>query len=135
MLKKSNLETSFILLAILKNIFQFRFLCYCTFREVWVDFKLDNQSAPVNISVTKHRQKIFEFLNYHWPLISALPPPPFLETINIWNSTINNRAWSYSSSRYTNADLKISLYVCVHIDAIPWKIHILKPENSRVICT
>ena len=36
--------------------------------------------------------------------------------------------------RYTNADLKISLYVCVHIKTIPWKFHILNPKNSWVIC-
>ena len=35
---------------------------------------------------------------------------------------------------YTNADLKISLYVCVHIKKLPWKFRILNPKNSRVIC-
>ena len=34
---------------------------------------------------------------------------------------------------YTNADLKISLYVPVHIEIIPWKFRILNPSNSRVI--
>ena len=36
--------------------------------------------------------------------------------------------------RYTNADLKISLYVCVHIKTISWKFRMLCHENSRVIC-
>ena len=36
--------------------------------------------------------------------------------------------------RYTNADLKISLYVCVHVKAIPWKFCILNPKSSQVIC-
>ena len=33
-----------------------------------------------------------------------------------------------------NADLKISLYVCVHVKTIPWKFRILFPKDSRVIC-
>ena len=31
---------------------------------------------------------------------------------------------------YTNADLKISVYVYVHIKTIPWKFRILNPKNS-----
>ena len=31
------------------------------------------------------------------------------------------------------ADLKISLYVCIHVKTIPWKFRILNPKNSRVI--
>ena len=37
-------------------------------------------------------------------------------------------------SRYANADSKISLYVYVHTETIPWKFCILKPfptDNSR----
>ena len=34
--------------------------------------------------------------------------------------------------RYTNADLKNSLYVRVHLKTIPWKFCILNPKNSRV---
>ena len=29
---------------------------------------------------------------------------------------------------YTNEDLKISLYVCVHIKTIPWKCRIVNPN-------
>ena len=36
-------------------------------------------------------------------------------------------------SRYTNADLKISIYVRLRVKAIPWKLGILNPNNSRVI--
>ena len=32
--------------------------------------------------------------------------------------------------RYTNADLKVSLYV--HLKTIPWKFRILNPNNSQV---
>ena len=35
--------------------------------------------------------------------------------------------------RYINSDLKISLYVRVHIKRIPWKFHILSLKNFRVI--
>ena len=38
-----------------------------------MDCKLNNQSAPIYISVREHRQKIFEFLNDIWPLTSVLP--------------------------------------------------------------
>ena len=42
--------------------------------------------------------------------------------------------WNLSVTlRYINADLKISLYVCVHIKTIPCKFRILNPKNSRVI--
>ena len=44
------------------------------------------------------------------------------------SNTVNNY-------RYTNADLKISLYVCVHIKLIPWKFRFLNPKNSRGICS
>ena len=36
--------------------------------------------------------------------------------------------------RYTNADLKISLYVCVHLKTRTWKFRILNPKNFWVIC-
>ena len=39
----------------------------------------------------------------------------------------------FISERYNNADLKISLYVRVHIKTIPWKFRIFYPKNSRVI--
>ena len=35
--------------------------------------------------------------------------------------------------RDTNADLKISLYVYVHVKIITWKFRILNPKNSNVI--
>ena len=31
------------------------------------------------------------------------------------------------TSRYTNAGLKVSLYVCAHTKIIPWKFPILNP--------
>ena len=39
-----------------------------------------------------------------------------------------------SSYRYSNVDLKISLYVYVHTKIIPWKFCIFNPKYSRVIC-
>ena len=36
--------------------------------------------------------------------------------------------------RYSDADLRISLYVCVHKKTIPWTFCIPNPNNSRVIC-
>ena len=46
---------------------------------------------------------------------------------------ISNILHNRKTERYTNADLKISLYVRVHIILIPRKFCILNPENSRVI--
>ena len=68
----------------------------------------------------------------------------FSETLERWVSTIfrlsNMHACisSYwvlwvSPWRYTNADLKISLYFRVHIKMIPWKFCILTPKNTLVI--
>ena len=38
-----------------------------------------------------------------------------------------------TTERCTNANLKISVYVCVHIKKILWKFRILNPKNSQVI--
>ena len=35
-----------------------------------------------------------------------------------------------NAERYTNADLKISVYVCVHVKIIPPKFRILNQNNS-----
>ena len=80
-------------------------------------------------------KRFLNFFNNIWLLTSVLLPPFFLETINILSSTKYNRTFQYNSWRYTIADLKISLYACVQIKAIPWKFRILKPKNSRVIYT
>ena len=47
--------------------------------------------------------------------------------LNITNCT------DFSLLRHTNADLKISLYVCVYIKRTPSKFRIPYPKNSRVI--
>ena len=39
----------------------------------------------------------------------------------------------YTNTLYTNTDLKISLYVLIHIKIISWKCFILNPKNYRVI--
>ena len=38
-----------------------------------------------------------------------------------------------SDLRYSNADLKISLFIRVHIKTIPWIFCVVNPRNSRVI--
>ena len=47
---------------------------------------------------------------------------------------LNPLQLSTVEQRYTNADLKISLYVRVHIKLVLWKFHILNPKNSQAIC-
>ena len=50
--------------------------------------------------------------------------------------TLKNFITSFKTAlkleRYTNADLKISLYAWLHIKTVPWKFRNLKPKNSRV---
>ena len=44
--------------------------------------------------------------------------------------------WTCASVwRYTHADFKISLYVCVHIKTMPWKFSIFNLKNSGTIYT
>ena len=47
--------------------------------------------------------------------------------------TMDHTYWSYTNWRYTNADLKISLYVLMLIKRIPWKFCILNAMNSQGI--
>ena len=49
---------------------------------------------------------------------------------NGWNSFT---LFTLHLLRYTNADMKIFLHVCVHIKTLPWKFRFLNSENSRVI--
>ena len=50
------------------------------------------------------------------------------------NTLLRNFRWpNFGYQRYTNADLKISLYVRVKIKTIPWKFCILNPNSSRDI--
>ena len=39
----------------------------------------------------------------------------------------------FEALRYTNADLKISLYDCIYIKIIPWRFRILNPKSFPVI--
>ena len=49
-------------------------------------------------------------------------------------SFIPTKTWPKQETYgYTNADLKIPQYVCVHIKTIPCKVHIPTPKNSRDI--
>ena len=61
----------------------------------------------------------------------------FFFTINLF-SLINGMAFLLYHNRphcqrHTNADLKISLYVCAHVKTVTRKFRILNPKNSRVI--
>ena len=126
----TNLETYFISLVILKKIFfSLRF-------HVTVLFEKSKLVANWITNLHQFKSKnIFEFLNDIWLMTSVLPLPSFSENINIWSSTKYKRTCLYNSWGYTNVDLKISLYACVHIKAIPRKFYILKPKNSWVIYT
>ena len=67
-----------------------------------------------------------------------------LRNLNLWNLSHLVSRFSYRTTsdqdmllfnwRYTNAGLKISLLLCVHIKTILWKFRILNPRNSLVIC-
>ena len=58
----------------------------------------------------------------------------FIESCLISDSSQRKKKMNDYGERYTNADLKTSLDVCVYIKTIPWKFCILNPRNSRVIC-
>ena len=47
----------------------------------------------------------------------------------ISRTTFRNHFLNQSTLRNTNADLKISLYVCVHLKGIPRKFRISNPKN------
>ena len=51
----------------------------------------------------------------------------FQEALSQWG------AGKCKASRYTNADLKISLYDRVHMKIIHWKCGILNPKNFHTI--
>ena len=53
-------------------------------------------------------------------------------SVYLQNSNILRKSCCFQ--RYSNADLKISICVCIYIKTIPWKFPILNPKNSRVIC-
>ena len=59
-----------------------------------------------------------------------------IENMRFFNAKLmrvqNRRSCFSVYERYTNADLKISPYVCVHITTIPWKFCFLNPKNSPV---
>ena len=62
--------------------------------------------------------------------------PPKIDPFEVFNKYIPLCvviAFCILFLRYTNADLKIFLYVSIHIKTISRKIRILNPENSRVI--
>ena len=56
---------------------------------------------------------------------------------DVFNKFLINLEWYLRITNftytYTNVDLKIFVYVCVHIKTLPWKFCILNPKNSRVI--
>ena len=57
--------------------------------------------------------------------------------IDVFNKFLINLDWYLRITNFTytyvNVDLKISVYVCVHIKTLPWKFCILNPKNSRVV--
>ena len=67
---------------------------------------------------------------------------PLSDCFNWWDikqyvycNCLLTRLWRHKirNQRYTNADLKFSLYVRVNIKTISWKFRILNPKNSPFI--
>ena len=85
------------------------------------------------LRIPSHRHFLKVFINrfFSW-VISAL-----FRACHYFSGTIFFIKNRYSVLHYifenTNADLKISLYVLVHIKTIPWKFSILNPRISRVL--
>ena len=74
----------------------------------------------------------------HKALSEGLSEPLFLPEVNDFvypNKTTTIRFLRFESCyglNFSNADLKNSLYIRVHIKAKSWKFHVLNPNNSRV---
>ena len=65
-------------------------------------------------------------------IASNLSEIPFLARLTVEIQLVRVFV-NHCSYRYTNAALKISLYVQVHIKITPWKFHILDPKYFPVI--
>ena len=92
------------------------------------------------LSITYNQwQKLWEKLIFGQFFVSA-PFPLSLTMLrlneqNFGQAMLRTLCWGRGgilkpiSMRYTNVDLKVSLYVCVHMKTIPWKFRILNPKN------
>ena len=100
-----------------------RMVAYLTF---WFCSKTTWQKSQLSLYlVTRNccnRQLVCYFAwmitSFYWTVISA-------QHYRCWVGKITTQ--EKKSQRYTNADLKISLYVYVHIKTIPWEFRVLNP--------
>ena len=75
------------------------------------------------------------FLKFLWHQSATSNLPDLSKTYELENLAFGSlTVLSQVKKTYANADLKISLYVCVYLKTVPWKCRILDPENSRVTC-
>ena len=87
------------------------------------------------------QDSIKDNLNTIWYGKINFPVTLWKNPVGIYLFKVNNRKTkkiceilTILVKRYTNADLKISLYVCADIKTISWKFRFLNPKNSWVIC-
>ena len=65
---------------------------------------------------TRTLKKCIESYSFNFTLSKWLYPKE--QRAN--HKKVGKKSWEKIVYRYTNADLKISVYVCVHIKTIPW---------------
>ena len=72
--------------------------------------------------INKTRKILFIMFSYHDTLLLLA-----LESVFNWNFL------KYTNTSKTNEDLKISIFVLIHIKIIPWSFSVLNPKNSWVM--
>ena len=96
----------------------FRIFCNIFFHTIMVWMTTRKNGNPTSLLMQLLVQNYFHFI------LTVLQP-----------NSLHNPCHRTNILRYTNADLKISLYVCVYIKTILWKFRFFSPKNGRVICT
>ena len=92
------------------------------------------------MTVTTNAENLWQYKIWFSLIVELIPPfnssPNMVREVKKICFQIPNKLRHnvFRYYMYTNADLEISLYVCVHIKIIPWKLRIRNPKNSWVIC-
>ena len=110
------------------------------FRLIWCRDLIQRQInvAYLNVDLNNVRHRRNNVVTFNIDLHNVEP-----RRNNVVNMTIKNKLRVKSIIilrvsikiiwRYTNADLKIYLFVLIRAKRIPWKFCILNPKNPRVI--
>ena len=110
----------------------------------WISYKVFNVLAG-NTFNFKEFKKGLHFLKNSWDSLKSFHQQKLNDNsifLFFYNASLYDTILGTKSAAilfhtcnffYTYVNLKISLYVFVHLKIIPWKFHVLNPKNSRVI--